>query len=717
MSARSYRFGGFRLDLATRSLWCDGVEIALPPKAFDCLGHLVENADRAVGRDELIAAVWGRVDISDNALGQAILQARRALRSVSGSAIDAIRTVPRFGYHWQLPVTLEQASAQPDGPVTAPSPETTLVPRAVPVEPPATARTTPTATASVIHALRPRGRHPNRVGGWVGALLIVVLAAGIPSATGIVSKASTVPSTVGTRPAGVIDRGALVDHEARAAWTDSSVQPEPASETASEGWLARLASIEAALVSGRVDDARAELGRMDARDHERPDVRYQVARVDFMQGRLDAAHAALLGLLDDLPSERQPVLRARILNTLGNLAYLRDDDRQVLAYSDAAIAALTGIDAPAESGRAWVGRASAHTSLKQYDQALADYARARVAFSDAGDGLALARVDAYQGLLEFSRGRPADALILLPGAANRLQGFEAVIEELHARVGLVYVHLALSRPADAYAQNARLIELGERVGDVRRRHYADFARVRSLTATGRLDAAEALLATLRTTTASGPGVLLDNNRIDLPMLAARLAFARDDVAAALPDARAAIALAGENASERAMAYLINWQMLVRLGQLDQAQQLAVTADRVKPDMDAVTRIHLALLEAGQAEVEGDMQDARAAFDRALALADDHRVPAELVQVAQPFVRYLLGQGDLTYASVVAGRVAGWATADYNAALVQVELYSALERSKAWSAALQQARALAGERRIPPALAMETGAITAAGPVR
>jgi DNA-binding winged helix-turn-helix (wHTH) protein/tetratricopeptide (TPR) repeat protein len=726
MTAHAYRFGEFRLDLATRSLCWAGSEIALPPKALDCLGYLVQNADRAVGRDELIAAVWGRVDISDNALGHAILQTRRALRV--GTDASAIRTVPRFGYHWQLPVTIVDACTVVNTPADAHGPIVARtdcapaaayagdLPSAVPARLQQTDATVP--GTGIRHA-------PHRPGmphlAWL-AVAVMALPLGPASSTGAgggweapvrTHGARTRAAHMGTADPAITNRGA----SAAPSSVHANHYAQAGAAASSEGWMARLAAIESALVSGRVDDARAELGRMDSADLERPDVRYQLARLDFMQGRLDAAQDQFERLLQEPATDRQPLLRARIFNALGNLAYVRHDAEQVLANSSAAIDALAGHEAPAELGRAWVGRASAHTSLRQYDDALADYARARVAFSEAGDRLALARVDAYQGLLELTRGRPADALPMLAGAADRLQHFEAVIEELHARVGLVYVYLALSRPGAAHSQDARLAELSARVDDVRRRHYADFARVRGLMATGRLDAADALLDSLRTTLASRPEALLENNRLDLPVLATRLALARDDVAPALPDALQALSMADEDAGDRAMVQLMNWQLQVRLGRFDRARRIARAADRDDAGMDPVTRIRLALMRAGQAELDGDVAAARIDFDRALVLADNYRVPAELVEVARPFVRFLLTQRDHAYASVVAGRVAGWAPVDYSAALVQVELYGALEQGRAWSAALQHARSLAGERRIPPALAIVPGSQAAAGPGR
>lgn len=110
----SYLFGAFRLDPATRELRRGDAAIAVPPRAFDCIVYLVEHRDRAVGRDELIAAVWGKADIGDGMLGQTILSARRALED-TGKEQACIRTVIRFGYHWIAPVTVDGGEAAPTG--------------------------------------------------------------------------------------------------------------------------------------------------------------------------------------------------------------------------------------------------------------------------------------------------------------------------------------------------------------------------------------------------------------------------------------------------------------------------------------------------------------------------------------------------------------------------------------------------------------------------
>jgi len=134
-----YRFGDFELDPASRELWRNGERIALPPKSFECLAYLVAHRDRAVGRDELISAVWGRVEASDTLVAQTLLRARKALGD-SGERQAMVRTVPRFGYQWaaavrEVVIFPEQTDAEAIAPAAA-----EVVPPAMPG--PAPRRTT-----------------------------------------------------------------------------------------------------------------------------------------------------------------------------------------------------------------------------------------------------------------------------------------------------------------------------------------------------------------------------------------------------------------------------------------------------------------------------------------------------------------------------------------------------------------------------------------------
>ena len=108
----AYRFDDYRLDTATRELTRGGAAVALPPRAFDALVLLIERRDRAVGREELIDALWGARGASDVQLAQLVLQCRRAVGD-DGQTQRAIRTVAGFGYRWIAPVVDETMSRTP----------------------------------------------------------------------------------------------------------------------------------------------------------------------------------------------------------------------------------------------------------------------------------------------------------------------------------------------------------------------------------------------------------------------------------------------------------------------------------------------------------------------------------------------------------------------------------------------------------------------------
>ena len=109
-----YRFDTFELCPARRELKRAAQRVDLPASAFDCLVYLVQHRERAVGRDELIAAVWGLADISESLLAQAIVRVRRALGDTDASTQRSIRTVTKFGYHWIANTQVDEPTAQPN---------------------------------------------------------------------------------------------------------------------------------------------------------------------------------------------------------------------------------------------------------------------------------------------------------------------------------------------------------------------------------------------------------------------------------------------------------------------------------------------------------------------------------------------------------------------------------------------------------------------------
>lgn len=160
----TYSFGNFRLDPAARGLWRRGELIELPRLAFRALTLLVENRDRAVGREELIGAVWGKPYVEDVQLTQLIMRLRRALGDDSQEP-RFIRTVSGFGYHW-IAETEELPAQPPNGSPADGEPRRAAAADAVP------SGVEPLAQAPAIS--RGRGPRPRQV--LVSVALALVLA-------------------------------------------------------------------------------------------------------------------------------------------------------------------------------------------------------------------------------------------------------------------------------------------------------------------------------------------------------------------------------------------------------------------------------------------------------------------------------------------------------------------------------------------------------------
>jgi TolB-like protein len=91
-----FLFAGHTLDTDRRELRRGADVVAVEPQVFDLLVYLVENRDRVVSKDDLIATVWHHRIVSDSTLTSRINAARKAVGD-SGEEQKLIRTVPRKG--------------------------------------------------------------------------------------------------------------------------------------------------------------------------------------------------------------------------------------------------------------------------------------------------------------------------------------------------------------------------------------------------------------------------------------------------------------------------------------------------------------------------------------------------------------------------------------------------------------------------------------------
>jgi DNA-binding winged helix-turn-helix (wHTH) protein len=779
----SYRFGAYRITPATREAVCGAEPLALPPRAFECVVYLLEHRDRAVGRDELIAAVWGRTEVTDNVLGQTILLARRAFDD-TGKDQQVIRTVSRFGYHWTAPVELVTAAQD-------------LPAAAAPASAPAVAEIAPQATPP------PRSRRPHRAWPWLAGLaLVALILVGVgmrrahrsvapsapPPVHAAVALVLPVAVTSSGGPAwirlGVMDlvaerlraaglavvpsdnvvplAGSLAaapapaDLDRLSAATGAGLIVAPQALQAAGRWRVSLQTLaghdppiettglspdvlaaareaadrlaadlghrigdaaapdndtlaillhqaDAAILSTRLDEAARLLQSANPAQRATPEVQLRLARLDYRAGRLDAASRRFSDVLGQVSAESDPVLRAGALNGLGAVLGERQDYPASERRFDEAVRLLEGGNAPGMLGKSLNDRATTRGALGRYDDALADFAQARIALESVGDRLGLAVVDLNNGVLDMKRDRLAEAAPVLARAAGRFALFGVPAAELQARISAAEVAGELLDPAAAVAMNARLEQLAAAAGDPARARAARYTEASTLVAAGHIAAARALLGHLRSeSVVAGDAQMLAGVQV----LDAALAFDAGDAARALTDAT--VALKTLSAVEDERLYARAWVLLLR------AARATGAADRERSAMQALSawaleasspaaRIHLDLARAEQAAAAGEDAAARTAWERALQAADANRVPVDLVDVVQSYVAWLIRTGDLRRASAVAARIAAWSGSEYRASLVRLALYHALGRVGAWRTALAASRALAGERVIPAAL--------------
>jgi TolB-like protein/cytochrome c-type biogenesis protein CcmH/NrfG len=116
-----YFFDSFSVDTDIRELKRDGKLIALEPQVFDVLVFLIENRDRVLSKDDLIASVWRGRAISESTLTSRVSAARRALGD-SGEQQRLIRTVARKGIRFvgelrDMPAGNESSTAEAARPI------------------------------------------------------------------------------------------------------------------------------------------------------------------------------------------------------------------------------------------------------------------------------------------------------------------------------------------------------------------------------------------------------------------------------------------------------------------------------------------------------------------------------------------------------------------------------------------------------------------------
>lgn len=646
MNESTYCFGDFRLIPALREAWQSEQLIPVQPRVFDTLVYLIQHRDRAVGRDELISAVWGRVDLTDNVLCQIVGRARQLVGD-TGEAQHSIRTISRFGYRWVR--DLDVLSAQTETEQVDMNTEADIPP-----------------AYQIPAASRPH---------WTVAAMTLVLLC----ATCLISQASNAPIENGAAAATTLD--------------------------------AKLAHVRDALKHDRLDQARAIVRAFSDHDRARPDVRFETAELASKEGRYADALNANTALLADV-GQSDPLIAGKAAAGAGWAEFVQGMDHYPTArrYYEQAIdllRPLQGTDARLALGRVWSRLGGLHTNLVEFDAAERAYTQARIALEGIGDRSALGRLESNVGLMLTYQYRATDALPRLQRAADLCAQADDASCEAGARMNLVNIYLAQLRPAEALPSEPRLRDLRDRLGDPIDTSQLDLARADVLMANGRLNEAEIVLNGL-----AGRPTQNDPQLTAIRDLAAStLARGRANWKEAAASIQKALSSAWY-VPDSGAATQARWKMIEALRALDDVPGIVKAAEasdaqaNAYPDAPDIG-LYAALARGTAAAAQGDEAKARKELNLALTQAEQNHSPYDLLQVYSAYAPFLIQQGEQIKARAMADRLDDWANHDFDAALVQLDIYHALG-SEAWLASLDRARRLAGERIIPPALAAPSG---------
>jgi non-specific serine/threonine protein kinase len=110
-----WRFADAEFDEARWSLKVRDQPVELEPRPLQVLRELLRCAGEVVRKDELVAAVYGHLHVTDGALNQAISKLRNALGDRDQTIIA---TVHRLGYRLAVPAKVRTASGSQAEPVT-----------------------------------------------------------------------------------------------------------------------------------------------------------------------------------------------------------------------------------------------------------------------------------------------------------------------------------------------------------------------------------------------------------------------------------------------------------------------------------------------------------------------------------------------------------------------------------------------------------------------
>lgn len=789
-----YKFGAYKIDPDTREIFRGTEAVQISAKAFDCLVYLIRHRERAVGRDELTAAVWGRADISDTQLNFTLFKARRAIGG-GGSDSSGIRTIQRFGYRWVASISddasvtaspvqlltqgLADEQAAPLGTFTSASPHG--APGRNPVNRGGLfLKIGAVCTLAVVCViglryaqqsqrtdLQTRGEGAALPGATSNTQLVAVLPARIESdgdeawlRLGLMelissrlrrASRSVVPSSnmaaLGSADAPLEQLYAIVEKTTGAhtvvqpsvlnigaAWTvrlewrrsgeseeieahgtdvvaasrsatdnllkalGDSTLPEPGMGVEQEEWFAR---VEGALLANNLNEARSLVdSRLDHRDD--PDFELIQARLELAAGEPAAAGDRLKNLLLRLPVESAHALRVSALLELGtSMISQGDGDAAEPVYRELMPLLETSDDTDVVA-RAYKGRGAATALVGRTEDAAADFGRARIAYQTAGNALGVASVEYNEGLLYIMQDRPAEAVPVLTDSVERFKSVGSYDQLADAQYCLANTQIGLLQPVASLNVANETASYIDKVASQRRRAKLEYIRALALAVNGVLGDARRRFDAISNSSAPEEAPWLGLAQASIAILEFNAGHAQAALSAS--DKALTEITDPANFTARGYAWLAGIRARRELANAAEAARETSALGRwaassSDPSLSAIE--HMA--EAEQAWADHDERNAIRLHDASLHDAKRTGSPSMIANVVNSYAKALIDAGRFEEAVPVVGQVSRWASLDFACALSQVRLYHALNQPAAWQAALQQARALAGERSIPAEL--------------
>lgn len=761
MNAARYRFGEYSLDLAKRELLRDGHPVALPARVLECLAALIEHRDRAMHRDELVRAVFGRADVSDAQLGQIVLRTRRAIGD-DGHEQRYIRTVPRYGFAWVGPVTVEHAPAEdiPPAPALELAAEATqqadVLPTAAPSAPAKFRFRRIAAAAAIFFAaallflpvLRPAAPEPAAARAAGRAYMVLPMQASGPGDIAWTRLGLMDFVADRMRRAGLpvlsseATLGAIADHGPAGASPQVGARVSGRAQFRDGQWQVDLESVDRQRTSLRGQARHADLigatrlatdrllaalgSSLPAGDNDSPALAERLLRVQsaLLANELDTARR-ILGEAPELQRD-QPQLRYR----LAQVDFRAGDYARALATVERLIAESKPGQDPLFHARLLNARGALLIRLGRFGEGGRSFDLAVALLQGTPYAAELGQALTGRAVSHSAQGRFEQALADL-GQARIYQvraGDLLAVARVDANLGAV--EMDRGRPAAAlgyYRASAPVFESMGAINELAGTRWslvdAQLSLLENGAALAESDRLYALLDRIRDPAVRAKTIL---GRSEALMAVGRMREARelmqsDDAAVPIPAEPhlrdyQRVDLALHSGDPRSAALLA--ERVLRDWPADDASplrewtrfrwlQAAQAADLPLPDIGLPATVPDSLpgllIRALQQGAHDDPASAEQAFATALALAERGGVPAEIAEAVSAQASWLLDRQRVDEAGSLIGRVAPWAAHDFDLALLQVRWYREAGQAAPWRNALAQARRLAGERAVPAAL--------------